>query len=77
MNTRNTNTMTLDDFMQARLGKQVEVGLVVGLVLRGVLIAYDHDALILRARGELARPAQMVLWSSITTVSTSEEGDPA
>ena len=69
------NTMTLDDFMQARLGKQADVYLVVGIKISGVLVSYDHDALFLRACGEVARPTQMVLWSAITTVSAPEEGD--
>ena len=69
--------MTLDDFMESRLGKQADVYLVVGIKISGVLVSYDHDALFLRACGDVLRPTQMVLWSAITTVSTPEESDPA
>ncbi len=69
--------MTLDDFMQPRLGKRGDVYLVVGIKISGVLDSYDHDALFLRASADAARPNLMVLWSAVTTVSTPEEGDPA
>ena len=69
--------MTLDDFMQSRLGKRGDVYLVVGIKISGVLDSYDRDALFLRASADAARPNLMVLWSAVTTVSIPEESEPA
>ncbi len=70
-----TNTLTLDSFMQPRLGKLAEVYLVVGIRLSGVLIAYDQEAIFIRAPGKPVQPMRMVLWSAVTSVSIpGEEG---
>lgn len=69
-------TITLDEFMQSRLGRQIDVYLVVSIKLTGVLVSYDQEVLFLRARGAVGRPLQMIMWSAITTVSAPGESDP-
>ena len=69
-------TLTLDEFMQSRLGRQIDVYLVVSIKLTGVLVAYDQEVLFLRAGGAGGRPLQMIMWSAITTVSTPGESNP-
>jgi len=69
-------TDTLDEFMQARLGMQADVYLVLGIKLSGELVSYDEKALFIHGSGDVARPLQMVLWSAISTVSTRDESNP-
>ena len=68
--------MTLDDFMQSRLGKWADVYLVNGVRLSGKIVSFDQEALFLRSAGDVVHPLQMILWTAISTVSTSDESEP-
>jgi sRNA-binding regulator protein Hfq len=65
--------MTLDAFIQDRLEQPVDLFLVNGIKLRGMIVlGCDPDAIFLRSPSEPM--THVVLWSAVSTIVSREHG---